>query len=161
MITIAVKFTFVIIGMACIGCQSELEGQSNSKAPGSSENSTSQKAERKETVARSNVSANSEVVSFSSAAAAKIIQIMSANNLSANTHLRISTSPGVGKSRIYALGFVDKVDPTIDLQYESNGIKMLVEKASVAYLQGTVIDFESSGPDGSGFRFNNPNAEKE
>ena len=40
---------------------------------------------------------------------------------------------------------------------EWSGVKVYIDNASVPFLQGIVIDFES-GLYGGGFKFNNPNA---
>ncbi|MET4121928.1 iron-sulfur cluster assembly protein [Bradyrhizobium sp. JR1.5] len=59
-------------------------------------------------------------------------------------------------------GFTYKMDlapgpSSDDAVIEQGGIKVFVEGASQAHLNGTTIDFVVS-PDGSGFRFDNPNA---
>jgi len=44
-----------------------------------------------------------------------------------------------------------------DKLIEDNGVKILIDKKSLLYLVGTVLDF-SGGLNGKGFTFNNPNA---
>ena len=44
-----------------------------------------------------------------------------------------------------------------DKVFEDKGIKILVDKKSLLYLVGTVLDF-SDGLNGKGFQFINPNA---
>jgi len=55
----------------------------------------------------------------------------------------------------YKLEFADSVDPA-DAKFESNGVTVLVDPRSLAYLEGTELDFVREGLT-EGFRFNNPN----
>ena len=55
----------------------------------------------------------------------------------------------------YKLEFADDVQPG-DAEFESNGIRVLVDPKSLAYLEGTQLDFVREGLN-EGFRFNNPN----
>ncbi|WP_314961036.1 iron-sulfur cluster assembly accessory protein [Bradyrhizobium cosmicum] len=59
-------------------------------------------------------------------------------------------------------GFTYKMDlaygpSSDDAVIEQGGIKVFVDSASQVHLNGTTIDFVVS-PEGSGFRFDNPNA---
>ena len=45
-----------------------------------------------------------------------------------------------------------------DAQIESEGVKMVIDPASLTYLQGSVIDFDD-GLHGKGFEIKNPNAQ--
>ena len=55
----------------------------------------------------------------------------------------------------YKLEFADQVQPE-DRQFESNGVRVLVDPKSLAYLDGTELDFVREGLN-EGFKFNNPN----
>ena len=55
----------------------------------------------------------------------------------------------------YKLEFADDIQPE-DQQFESNGVRVLVDPKSLAYLDGTELDFVTSMM-GYGFKFNNPN----
>ena len=55
----------------------------------------------------------------------------------------------------YELEYVDDVAPE-DQMFESNGVKIFVDPKSLAYLDGTELDFVREGLN-EGFRFNNPN----
>lgn len=55
----------------------------------------------------------------------------------------------------YKLEFADEVQPE-DLSFESNGIRVLIDPKSLAYLDGTELDFVREGLN-EGFKFNNPN----
>ena len=46
-----------------------------------------------------------------------------------------------------------------DKEFESNGIKIVVDTKSFLYLIGTTLDY-SGGLNGTGFVFNNPNANR-
>ena len=59
----------------------------------------------------------------------------------------------------YKLEFVDEVKPE-DLQFESRGIKVVVDPKSLPYLEGTELDFAKEGLN-EGFKFNNPNVKDE
>ena len=55
----------------------------------------------------------------------------------------------------YKLEFADEVAPE-DQTFESNGVKVLIDPKSLAYLDGTELDFVREGLN-EGFKFNNPN----
>jgi len=55
----------------------------------------------------------------------------------------------------YKLEFADQVLPE-DSQFESHGVRVLIDPKSLAYLDGTELDFVREGLN-EGFKFNNPN----
>ena len=55
----------------------------------------------------------------------------------------------------YKLEFADEIKPE-DAQFESNGVRVLVDPKSLAYLEGTQLDYVREGLN-EGFKFNNPN----
>ena len=55
----------------------------------------------------------------------------------------------------YKLEFADEV-LTEDAQFESHGVKVVVDPKSLPYLEGTELDFAREGLN-EGFKFNNPN----
>ena len=55
----------------------------------------------------------------------------------------------------YKLEFADDIAPE-DQTFESNGVKVLIDPKSLAYLDGTELDFVKEGLN-EGFKFNNPN----
>ena len=55
----------------------------------------------------------------------------------------------------YKIEFADAVNPE-DQQFESHGIKVLVDPKSLAYLEGTELDYTREGLN-EGFKFTNPN----
>ena len=55
----------------------------------------------------------------------------------------------------YKLEFADDRKPE-DTEFESNGVRVLIDPKSLAYLDGTELDFVREGLN-EGFKFNNPN----
>ena len=55
----------------------------------------------------------------------------------------------------YKLEYADAVQPE-DQSFECYGVKILVDPKSLAYIDGTELDFVREGLN-EGFRFNNPN----
>jgi iron-sulfur cluster assembly protein len=55
----------------------------------------------------------------------------------------------------YKLEFADEITPG-DTSFESNGVRVLVDPKSLAYLEGTELDYVREGLN-EGFKFNNPN----
>jgi len=55
----------------------------------------------------------------------------------------------------YKLEFADDVRPE-DHRFESNGVTVLIDPKSLAYLEGTELDYVKEGLN-EGFKFNNPN----
>ena len=58
----------------------------------------------------------------------------------------------------YDLKFDDVLNEE-DKLFEDNQVKILVDKKSLLYLVGTVLEY-SGGLNGKGFVFNNPNAQR-
>ena len=71
-------------------------------------------------------------------------------------YVRVSVSSGGCSGLSYNLDFDNKQLDT-DKAFENNGITLLVDEKSYLYLMGTTLSF-SSGLNGKGFIFNNPNA---
>ncbi|MFT7260382.1 MAG: iron-sulfur cluster assembly protein [Glaciecola sp.] len=59
----------------------------------------------------------------------------------------------------YVLEFVDGLNPG-DEMFEDNGINIIIDGKSLAYLDGTELDFGKEGLN-EGFQFKNPNANGE
>ena len=55
----------------------------------------------------------------------------------------------------YVIEFADKIESD-DKVFEHNGVKLIVNPKSYAYLKGTELDFGREGLN-EGFKFNNPN----
>lgn len=59
----------------------------------------------------------------------------------------------------YVLEFVDDMEPS-DAVFESGKVKLVIDPKSLAYLDGTELDFVKEGLN-EGFQFNNPNVKDE
>ncbi len=55
----------------------------------------------------------------------------------------------------YTLEYADDSSPE-DIEFEDHGIKILIDPKSLAYLEGTQLDFVREGLN-EGFKFSNPN----
>ena len=59
----------------------------------------------------------------------------------------------------YKVEYADAVNPD-DIQFESHGVKLLVDPKSLPYLDGTELDIAREGLN-EGYKFNNPNVKDE
>lgn len=88
--------------------------------------------------------------------AAKQVQTMQADLNAPEKRLRVLVESGGCSGFQYGMSFdASKPDDTL---LESEGVPILIDPASLAYLQGSVIDFDD-GLQGKGFEIKNPNAE--
>jgi len=55
----------------------------------------------------------------------------------------------------YVLEFADELNPG-DQEFESHGVRVFVDPKSLAYIDGTELDYAREGLN-EGFKFNNPN----
>ena len=72
--------------------------------------------------------------------------------------VRVGVKSGGCSGLSYDLKF-DREQIESDKLFEDNGIKIIVDTKSFLYLIGTTLDY-SGGLNGSGFIFNNPNANR-
>lgn len=72
--------------------------------------------------------------------------------------LRVSVVGGGCSGLQYNLDF-EREERMGDVVLNFNGVQIYVDSVSAGYLKGTVIDFVS-GLNGTGFKFNNPNARR-
>lgn len=98
-------------------------------------------------------------ITLSEKAAGEIKRVMADQGMSENMCLRVGVAGGGCSGFQYALGFDEKCDETKDLVIEQHGIKVLVDKKSDLFLDGTTVDFYE-GLEKRGFTFENPNAVK-
>tara|TARA_Y100000590_G_scaffold83555_1_gene93176 strand:+ start:238 stop:594 length:357 start_codon:yes stop_codon:yes gene_type:complete len=73
--------------------------------------------------------------------------------------VRVGVKGGGCSGLSYVLRFEDKekTNPLIDQVLENNSVSFVIDKKSLIFLAGTVLDFED-GLNGQGFTFKNPNA---
>src|SRR5581483_1729771 len=87
--------------------------------------------------------------------AEKVREFLSAQAAVADTAgLRVGVRGGGCSGFQYALAFDEQRDG--DTVFEDKGIRLLVDKPSLPYVQGSVIDFVD-GLQGAGFKVENPN----
>ncbi len=106
------------------------------------------------------VSAEPEpIVKLTKNASAQIQKLILDQKLPADTLLRVGVTQGKTGFQ-HTLGFAKKTEKTTDdLELESHGVRIIVDRRSCLYLQGTTVDYEQKPK--PGFRFDNPNATKE
>jgi iron-sulfur cluster assembly protein len=73
--------------------------------------------------------------------------------------LRVGVRTSGCSGLAYKLEFADNVNAE-DHQFESHGVKVLVDPKSLQFLDGTELDFAREGLN-EGFKFNNPNVKDE
>ena len=73
-------------------------------------------------------------------------------------YVRVGVESGGCSGLSYKLEF-ENIRHDDDELFEDNGISVLINKKSVLYLAGTILEF-SEGLNGKGFVFNNPNANR-
>lgn len=73
-------------------------------------------------------------------------------------YVRVGVKSGGCSGLSYELKF-DKAATDTDKIIEDNDIKIAVDKKSILYLAGTILEY-SGGLNGKGFVFNNPNASR-
>ncbi len=99
------------------------------------------------------------MIQVSKTAKDKVINMMQEDGFNHKTdYVRVGVKSGGCSGLSYELKF-DKEQTQNDTLFESNDIKIIVEKKSFLYLAGTTLEY-SGGLNGKGFVFNNPNAER-
>jgi iron-sulfur cluster assembly accessory protein len=88
--------------------------------------------------------------------AAKQIRSMHAELNAPEKRLRVLVESGGCSGFQYGMSF-DEVKPG-DAELESEGVAILMDPTSLAYLSGSAIDFDD-GLHGKGFEIKNPNAQ--
>jgi iron-sulfur cluster assembly protein len=92
-------------------------------------------------------------VTLSESAARHVSNFIARRGKGVGIRLGVKTSGCSGMA--YKLEFVDRTEAE-DLVFESHGVKVVIDPKSLAYLDGTELDFVREGLN-EGFRFNNPN----
>lgn len=69
--------------------------------------------------------------------------------------LRLGVKPTGCSGNAYVVGFAEAVGPD-DQIFESDGVRIVVDRQSLAFLDGTEVDYTREGLN-EGFRFKNPN----
>ena len=73
--------------------------------------------------------------------------------------LRVGVRTSGCSGMAYKLEFADAIDAN-DLQFESHGVRVVVDPKSLPYVDGTELDYTREGLN-EGFKFTNPNVKDE
>ena len=99
------------------------------------------------------------MIKVSDHAKEKDIQLMTEDGFKPfEDFIRVGVKSGGCSGLEYVLKF-DNEKTDSDQVFEDNGIKIVIDKKSILYLAGTILEF-SGGLNGKGFVFNNPNANR-
>ena len=93
-------------------------------------------------------------VSITEQAADRVKAFLENRGKGLGVRLGVKTSGCSGMA--YVIEFVDDINEAEDEVFESNGVKIVVDKKSLVYIDGTEMDFQKEGLN-EGFKFNNPN----
>jgi iron-sulfur cluster assembly protein len=96
-------------------------------------------------------------ITLTEAAAGRVRSFLESRGRGVGIRLGVKTSGCSGLA--YVLEFVDAPDDD-DAVFEDQGVKVVVDKKSLVYLDGTELDYGKEGLN-EGFRFNNPNVTDE
>lgn len=92
-------------------------------------------------------------VTLTEAAAKHVTRYLSRRGKGVGVRLGVKTTGCSGLA--YKLEYADEAAPE-DVVFTSNGVTVLVDPKSMAYIDGTQLDFVREGLN-EGFRFSNPN----
>jgi iron-sulfur cluster assembly protein len=95
------------------------------------------------------------MVTLTERAAAKVRELMAAENDPDIRSLRVAVEGGGCSGFQYALGF-DGDPESDDETFEAHGVRILVDRISLPYLRGADVDYVD-GLMGAGFQIQNPN----
>ncbi|MDO6595614.1 iron-sulfur cluster assembly accessory protein [Oceanihabitans sp. 2_MG-2023] len=99
------------------------------------------------------------MIKVSETAKRKVIELMTDDGYNAATdYVRVGVKSGGCSGLSYDLKF-DKEKQEEDKVFVDNDVKIIVDKKSFLYLIGTTLEY-SGGLNGTGFVFNNPNANR-
>ena len=96
-------------------------------------------------------------ITLSETAARHISNFIAKRGKGLGIRLGVKTSGCSGMA--YKLEFVD-VNTDDDIAFESFGVRVFTDAKSLAYLDGTELDYTKEGLN-EGFKFNNPNVKNE
>ncbi len=96
------------------------------------------------------------MITLTKNAAKEIQKVMNENELNNDVCIRVGVKGGGCSGFTYTLDF-DSKKTKFDLEFESQKLRILVDKKSHLYIKGTEIDW-SYGLMDRGLKFNNPSA---
>ena len=92
-------------------------------------------------------------ITLTQPAADRVRQFLDTRGKGAGLRLGVKTNGCSGMA--YVLEFVDEIGVG-DEVFEAHGVKVIVDKKSLVYIDGTELDYAREGLN-EGFKFNNPN----
>ncbi|EDP72696.1 hypothetical protein FBALC1_16382 [Flavobacteriales bacterium ALC-1] len=99
------------------------------------------------------------MIKVSDTAKKKVVELMTDDGFNPTSdYVRVGVKSGGCSGLSYDLKF-DNDQVEGDKVFEDNGVKIIVDKKSFLYLIGTTLEY-SGGLNGTGFVFNNPNANR-
>jgi len=96
-------------------------------------------------------------ITLTDAAADRVKAFLQQRGKGLGLRLGVRTSGCSGMA--YVLEFADELNEG-DMVFEDHGVKVIVDPKSMAYIDGTELDFAKEGLN-EGFKFNNPNVKDE
>jgi iron-sulfur cluster assembly protein len=96
-------------------------------------------------------------ITLTDAAAERVTGFLANRGKGIGVRLGVKTSGCSGMA--YVIEFVDAAGDDDEI-FEDHGVKIVIDKKSLIYLDGTELDFAREGLN-EGFKFNNPNAKNE
>jgi len=99
------------------------------------------------------------MIKVSENARKKVVELMTDDGFDSTTdYVRVGVKSGGCSGLSYDLKF-DKEEQEGDKVFEDNNVRIIIDKKSFLYLVGTTLEY-SGGLNGTGFVFNNPNAQR-
>ncbi|WP_294614632.1 iron-sulfur cluster assembly protein IscA [uncultured Gilliamella sp.] len=96
-------------------------------------------------------------ITLTTSAADRVQSFLANRGKGVGLRLGVKTSGCSGMA--YVLEFADTINND-DSVFEDKNVKVIVDKKSLVYIDGTELDFVKEGLN-EGFKFNNPNAKNE
>ncbi|RJX71772.1 iron-sulfur cluster assembly protein IscA [Vibrio sinensis] len=96
-------------------------------------------------------------ITLTEAAASRVSTFLESRGKGLGLRLGVKTTGCSGMA--YVLEFVDELNEE-DEVFDHAGVKIIIDKKSLVYLDGTELDYVKEGLN-EGFEFNNPNAKSE
>jgi iron-sulfur cluster assembly protein len=96
-------------------------------------------------------------ITLTDAAASRVRNFIENRGKGIGLRLAVRTTGCSGMA--YVLEFADEVGEG-DVVFEDNDVKVIIDRKSLVYLDGTELDFGKEGLN-EGFKFNNPNVKDE
>jgi iron-sulfur cluster assembly protein len=96
-------------------------------------------------------------ITLTEPAADRVRQFLGSRGKGVGVRLGVRTSGCSGMA--YVLEFVDQIEDD-DAVFEDRGVRVVIDRKSLVYLDGTELDYGKEGLN-EGFKFNNPNVRNE